>query len=172
MKKVEEIDFGDCFEIEIFKLNKDSSEIVEDGYRFMGWINKDGEILEDFEGSGNFSTFEDVVSYLYSYMLDVIKVNITKDNIHLYYESMSDEEKLKYIPILNSYYARCLDIWEALNVHSSRHDLFTSLLIDENNQKVYNQVFFNIIDTFKPIEEYIAEIKESVAYKEYVASLA
>ena len=72
MNKVREIELENGYEIEVFELSKDSLDVSkEDGYRFMGWINKDGEMMEGFEGSGNFSTPDDVVSYLEEYLVSL-----------------------------------------------------------------------------------------------------
>ena len=73
MTKVKEIELADGYEFKIFKLDEDSIDVnKEDGYLFLGWINKDGELLEDFDGSGNFLTAECVESYLKDF-LETIK---------------------------------------------------------------------------------------------------
>jgi len=69
----------------------DKTEIREDGYSCSGTILKDGCILDNFEGVGTFATFKDVKFYLFSYLLNNNLVIITKDNIQLYYEFMSNE---------------------------------------------------------------------------------
>jgi len=90
---------------------------------------------------------------------------ITKDNIHLYYEFMSDEDLKENRGILNiSFRSRnrviedlfCIDL------------LQVGFSFDTIGDLAIGQVIFGVKDTLKPIDEYLAEIKESDAYKEYV----
>jgi hypothetical protein len=67
---------------------------------------------------------------------------ITKDNIHLYYEFMSDKE-LKY----------------------NHLDLICEVLMD---RVFLIKDLLGIKDTLKPMDEYIEEIKASDEYKEYI----
>ncbi len=102
-------------------------------------------------------------------------VEINQENIHLYYEFMSDEDLKK---IFN---------WSLMsNVFGNRIIYITDIFGWRNNKKVlkldywktfdkyyvknndYTRFsFFGIMDTLKPIDEYITQIKDSDAYKEY-----
>ena len=92
---------------------------------------------------------------------------ITKDNIHLYYEFMSDEDIKTYKDILNiSFRSRK----EAIEAHLS----IDLLALDSskfifNNCYLINSSIFGIEDTLKPIDEYIEEIKAGSEYKEYIS---
>lgn len=96
------------------------------------------------------------------------EIDITKDNIHLYYEFMSDEDKNSYVDILDVLlYARLKEIGleklEINNVHKHIEKVYykdTAMFISYS--------LFGIKDTLKPIDEYIADIKESSEYKEYL----
>jgi len=151
MLKNKVIVLSNILEIEIFELDK--REIMEDGYKFAGVINKDGELLENFEGSGNFATPSCVEIYLLEYIYRNKLVTITKDNIHLYYEFMSDEDKNIYHNL----------IWTLL-VERYKFIIKTLSLCDFQ----VGVGFFKVKDTLKPIDEYIEEIKESSKYKEYI----
>lgn len=93
------------------------------------------------------------------YLLNIIIVEITKDNIHLYYEFMSDEdlernEKVIYHKLMN----RASLVQLPLSI--TPKDL-------QKNAEYKNSILtiFGIKDTLKPIDEYIEEIKESEKYK-------
>lgn len=166
MLKNKVIILSDMLEIEIFELDK--SEIMEDVYKFAGFINKDGELLENFEGSGNFSTPSCVEMYLLEYIYRNKLVTITKDNIDIYYEFMGDEDLEKYTEIINPILGS--------RYNTVFHRFFSILKLSDfsyfeysDNYKglIYRQCLFGINDTLKPIDEYIEDIKASNEYKEY-----
>lgn len=105
-------------------------------------------------------------------------VTVTKDNIHLYYEFMSDDDLEKNIDwsIRSNVFAE--RIIHITNIFGWRYDSgilklqywedFDKYWIkNENCTKFY---FFGVKDTLKPIDEYIKEIKESDSYKAYIAN--
>jgi hypothetical protein len=166
------IELSDGYEIEIFK----TDEIDDDGYEFAGFLNKDGEMLDDFEGSGNFAIKEDVVTYLKDYLVNFEKIAINEQNIALYYEFMSDESKEDNSNILDKVFLnRARILVHELKTKSDTLDNNQFIIDRHNMNEVSNYCthmtgisFFGVKDTLKPIDEYISEIKDSVAYKEYV----
>lgn len=100
-------------------------------------------------------------------------VEITQENIHLYYEFMSDEQKNQHRSFISDFMAnRALktspDVLEEFNFLVDIGDYKRESI----NKKTLQIILFGVKDTLKPIEEYIAEIKESEAYKSYVANSA
>ena len=119
---------------------------------------------------------DDKVIFLLSFD-DIIKkvellrgVDITKDNIHLYYEFMSDEDLQKNINILeNIFMQRSLKVARFFNMYNCD---FFPLAVKTSSEigKTSSLYIFGVKDTLKPIDEYIKEIKESSEYKEYIES--
>ena len=111
---------------------------------------------------------------------DFDKVAITKDNIHLYYEFMRYEDLKTNHKILNTLFNfRYNKVEKELNKAIKRSDVHMrvdSTIIypngnsfDDNNYKAYTGLdCFGIKDTLKPIDDYIADIKESEEYKKYI----
>ena len=111
-------------------------------------------------------------------------VVITKDNIYLYYEFMSDYDKFVLAnanTIENALLREVLiERNKTLNGYfsfSSFQDNFDNVkTIDYEHNKYSNRhttigrIYFGIVDTLKPIDEYIEEIKASSEYKEYIAT--
>jgi hypothetical protein len=108
-------------------------------------------------------------------------ITITQDNIHLYYEFMSDDELLK---ISSTFLSDILLKRQQLVVTDK--DIYPNLIkgwwenieiVDipyknSNGTISYDDIrrsFFGIKDTLKPIEEYICEIKNSDRYKKYIS---
>ena len=96
---------------------------------------------------------------------------ITKDNIHLYYEFMSDEDKkLNKVILRNSIHKRKLLVLKSLNLVLSYDDeKKCNFKYIDIQSKYLGYSIFGVKDTLKPINEYIAEIKESSEYKEYIS---
>ena len=96
---------------------------------------------------------------------------ITKDNIHLYYEFMSDEDLKKYRIILGSLFNNrnwdIIKFIDDLNSNDKTNINFNLDWIEGTLLCTKNQVF-GVKDTLKSIHEYIADIKESIQYKEYM----
>ena len=106
-------------------------------------------------------------------------VIITKDNIHLYYEFMSDDV-LKYIDILHpifcnhyhaivSYFKKIGFIVDDGKGYDYDKVHYKGSFIKRDITMYYGISFFGIKDTLKPIDEYIADIKASEEYKAYAA---
>lgn len=85
-------------------------------------------------------------------------VVITKDNIHLYYEFMSDEDIKKYRHIIMPMFNDRLEI------------INKSIKLDAMYISAISLSVFGIKDTLKPIDEYIAEIKATEEYRAYISS--
>ncbi len=79
-----------------YKLVFEKELVHSELYEHTGYILKDDDLLDNFNGIGLFDTYEDVKIELMKYLINIEKVEITKDNIHLYYEFMSDEDKFNY----------------------------------------------------------------------------
>lgn len=123
---------------------------------------------------------DDKVIFLLSFQ-DIIKkiellrgITITKDNIHLYYEFMSDEDlKAHRFELTFIYNSRLHTIFHYFNTKcnfiGNRQD-FRKLYTLDNLQSGYitSWSIFGVQDTLKPINEYIEEIKASSEYKEYI----
>lgn len=139
--------------------------------------NQKKTIAELRENNSFESSIEKAILELNLMVDDYEKDNnvVDKENIHLYYKFMSDEDLKK---ILN---------WSILsNVFSNRIIYITDIFGWRDNKKVlkleywkafdkyyvknndYTRFsFFGIIDTLKPIDEYISDIKNSDAFKEF-----
>lgn len=101
---------------------------------------------------------------------------VTKDNIHLYYEFMNDNDLIKYQNILSTAIDnRLKNVFRNLNFKS---DMFHTFLCKHTQQKLSNDryvissIVFGIKDTLKPVLEYTEEIKRSEQYKEYINNKA
>ncbi len=93
------------------------------------------------------------------FTIDLINESIiTKDNIHLYYEFMSDEDIKKYRHIIMPMFNDRLEI------------INKSIKLDAMYISAISLSVFGIKDTLKPMEEYIAEIKASKEYLHYMSS--
>ena len=133
------------------------------------------ELVETFEYYPAV-TLKDCKDYILSYLEDeacnisreeiaeyLMKngAEITQENIHLYYEFMSDEDIEKYKEILTEIFQyRYSRIFDNVNLHISH-------LVFKTVEKYYyvGQTVFGVKDNLQPIDEYIEEIKESEAYK-------
>ncbi len=141
------------------KYNKKYIRVVENFDNFPGSISN-GEIRIVFD--------IDVVNKDTLLLQDIIN----KDNISLYYEFMSDEDIEKCSDLLNN---TLLDRFRLIRQKIKFKDKAFTPLKDydmdialKSNNYIYIS-FFGIKDTLRPINEYIAEIKESEAYKRYMA---
>lgn len=95
-------------------------------------------------------------------------ITITKDNIHLYYEFFNDEDLESQIELFdNVMYNRLFLATQILKVDNF-HNHLKKLFSKNSYPSYFGYLLFGIKDTLKPIDEYIAEIKESSEYKEYI----
>ena len=102
------------------------------------------------------------------YLLKTIIVEISEDNIHLYYKFMNKDDISKYRDILHTFFNKRhpLNIEDFLEIDKEvirenwKYDCFA-------DGKIKTQSYFGIKDILKPIDEYIEEIKNSDAFKEF-----
>lgn len=151
------------------KYNKKDIKVIEKFDNFPGAIsNNEIKIVFDL----------DVVNKDTLLIQDVIN----KDNISLYYEFMSDKDlnELSDLFLRSLLLERqCLVVkdeeifptlknswWENVTIKSIPYIIVGSQI---TGYKDIGRTFFGVKDTLKPIDEYIAEIKQSEAYKSYMA---
>ena len=95
-------------------------------------------------------------------------VVITKDNIHLYYEFMSDDDIKEYSSLIDDIFEDRLDLllkeFKSLEYNQITTDKYFTFFVS-------GLICFGTKDTLKPIDEYIVEIKASEEYKAYTGSL-
>lgn len=99
---------------------------------------------------------------------------ITIDNISLYYEFMSHDNKVNNSILLHKLFNRRMGIIY-FDLKIDNFNLWLNNILSyevDNNDFMINCSIFGIVDTLKPIDEYIEEIKQSEAYKEYIAKKA
>jgi len=154
-------------------------------------LNDTQDILESLANSCDYKTdskYAKALNRLELFrgeLLDISqnKVTITKDNIHLYYEFMNDEDKIKNSFILCDIFDRRQDkiafilnqdrgVYEVATFEKPNGDAMKIFYYLKKHWRGISLISFGVEDTLKPINEYITEIKESKAYKEYKASLA
>lgn len=156
-------------------------------------INKQKKIITDLrENCSSETSREKAIEKLNLIVDDYEKDNslITKDNIPLYYEFMSDGDLLNNALLLitgiNEIKERFLNVARTLNLSKDDCGKYdgTTLYGFINGFPEFIQLdvswgafllrydVFGIKDTLKPIDEYIAEIKESKDYKNYINSKA
>jgi hypothetical protein len=83
-------------------------------------------------------------------------IAITRDNVHLYYNEMSEKDiSLNLSAILDS---RIFKVSERIKID------FKFLAKYSTNDSI-----FGVKDTLKPTDEYVTEIKDSEAYKAYIS---
>ena len=143
--------------------------------------HKDGSMFFDIRTFKNKKEFENFQTELKNdgYFHGDSSFKITKDNIHLYYEFMSDEDlELHKIMIACVLGDRDREIFKQLFSPSSSNqdEKFTIFCGHSSDKRSLNstykiqQTVFGVKDTLKPIDEYIAEIKASEAYKAYIGT--
>lgn len=144
---------------------------------FDFYINKELDSkMQDALKKIQYKTFDCMI-------VDIKGHTITKDNIHLYYEFMSDDDLSKYSNMLLATITKRISIvldnleltkndagnFEDMELHGHFEGKFQKL--DSTYGTIPLKYFtFGVKDTLKPIDEYIAEIKDSNTYKEYIAS--
>lgn len=97
---------------------------------------------------------------------------ITKENINLYYEFMSDEDLKKYRIILGSLFNdRNWDIIKLIDDLSSNDKTDINFKLDwiEGTLLCTKNEVFGVKDSLAPIGKYISQIKESELYKKYIS---
>ncbi len=147
--------------------------------------NKDGSLFFGARCFSNKKKFEDFQKELLkeNYVYGNSDFKITRENINLYYEFMSDEDLLDNSLILitgsNGINQRFNKVVETLNLSKDSCGAYNDTVIYgiTNENPKFKQLnvswgafilryeIFGIKDTLKPIDEYIKEIKKSEAYK-------
>lgn len=132
-------------------------------------IQKQKEKIQEIrENFGCESSREEAINTL-NLMQDDLEANgveITKDNVSLYYELMSKNEKNDTSNVLDGVFKLRLDkIKRELNINSVLTDDFFEYEMNKHNQ--VSMTLFQIKDILKPIGEYVKEIKDSNEYKQY-----
>jgi len=148
------------------KENLSKSELLKmigsfEHYPAVTDVDDRGYILAYLDDEASSISQDDIREYLAA-------ITITKDNIHFYYEFMSDEDLKKTGGILSFIFnPRMVVIKNDINFKNIDSDyfFFNSRIF---NGKTLEQSFFGVKDTLKPIDEYIEEIKGSSEYKEYI----
>jgi hypothetical protein len=161
----------------IFKNNQEkgypmSSEILQTEEKSIkkDAIQKQKKYIVQLKETSSENTREKEINKL-NLMVDDLETNgekISQDNIHLYYQFMSDEDMYENISaIMDVLNTRQRDIEIALNAR-----LIEPIreIIHFNGNPIGHSVF-GIKDTLKPIDEYIAEIKASEQYQAYASGL-
>ena len=141
-------------------------------------IAKQKKIIADLrENTSSESSREKAILKLNLILDDYEKDNcvIDAENIHLYYEFMSDEDLKKIFNwsfMSNVVGNRIIYITDIFGWRDNKKVLkldywktFDKYYVKNNDYTRFS--FFGIMDTLKPIDEYIKEIKESEAYKNY-----
>jgi len=110
-------------------------------------------------------TFEEKYqNIICKYLYNNLDLTITKDNIHQYYEFMSDDDLEKYKQILNSIFTdRYSYLYDKIKIKLDMLEIKTLFGSFHVGLKL-----FKMKDTLKPIDKYIEEIKASNEYKEYI----
>ncbi|MCT7648942.1 hypothetical protein [Aliarcobacter butzleri] len=150
---------------ELQKLTKEQLlELVEHFEHYPSVTEEDDKayILAYIEDEACTISEEQILNYL----LKTIIVEISEDNIHLYYKFMNKENISKYRDILHTFFNKRhpLNIEDFLEIDKEvikdnwKYNCFA-------DGKIKTQSYFGIKDTLKPIDEYIEEIKESEQYK-------
>ena len=162
------------------------------------FIQKQKEKIQELrESSGSENLRENAIKKL-NLMQDDLETNgdeITKENIHLYYQFMTDDV-IREICVQNVFQNDAYnELYCGVKLISYRYDLFFNRLSQIKNKitipNYYSELkiarlgnikdsplvrigltVFGIKDTLKPTDEYVAEIKDSDAYKSYISKVS
>lgn len=106
-------------------------------------------------------------------------VKVDENNIHLYYKFMSEQDIIKQggflLNIIRERTKELVRHFDNQVLHYGVKSIDSKeLTLDLPRSAVYRLKIevHGIIDTLKPIEEYISEIKESEDYKSYIAKVS
>ena len=96
-------------------------------------------------------------------------VLITKDNIHLYYEFMNDNDLNKYSSLISkSLNSRFGAIYSCLDLDVA--SLQSNMKFEYIRRDIVGQFVFGVKDNLKPVKNYIQNIKESTEYGKYLTA--
>lgn len=130
-------------------------------------IQKQKNYIEHLKETSSENTREKEINKL-NLMVDDLETNgekISQDNIHLYYQFMSDEDLEKYSYILDDIFDARLDIFKNEISNIEYEELSSDT---EYGFNITGLILFGTKDTLKPIDEYIAEIKGNTSYLNYL----
>ena len=115
-----------------------------------------------------FETKEECQDACYKYEYEKKYVDINKDNIHLYYKFMNDEDLIQNSEILNDLLVcRFHKICSLLSVSAPMLHSYSSY--NYYNAFFVKQFIFGIKDNLNPIEDFIEDIKNSNEYKSFIS---
>ena len=109
--------------------------------------------------SCNFKVYFDVVEDLI-----LIKDTITKENISIYYEFMNNDDLIKYKSIIDEILVYRKDFINEKLFSTIDSRIKGGYSFTDIGAYRIKQTIFEVKDTLKPINEYIAEIKKSEQY--------
>lgn len=143
-------------------------ELIKTFEHYPAVTLKDGKdyILSYLEDESCTISEDEIFQYLLKH-----GATITIDNIHLYYKFMSSDDldqnsSLIWIVISNRFQLIIDKLVLDDTIYRDDNDI---LLFDRVDGFKIGISFFGIKDTLKAIDEYIEEIKNSEAYKSYIA---
>lgn len=112
-----------------------------------------------------FETKEECQNQCYQFNYEKGYIKVDANNIHLYYKFMDNESVCEFgnkdISLFRIHSKRHLQIIELLNIDIK--------ILDQYLKTCIHAYYFGVKDTLKPIDDYITDIKNSDAYKSYIA---
>ncbi len=122
-----------------------------------------GYILAYLEDESCEINHNEIIEYLYK----EVKLEITQENLHLYYKFMNDEDLIQNSEILNDLLVcRFHKICSLLSVSAPMLHSYSSY--NYYNAFFVKQFIFGIKDNLNPIEDFIEDIKNSNEYKTFI----
>ncbi len=123
-----------------------------------------GYILAYLEDESCEINHNEIIEYLYK----EVKLEITQENLHLYYKFMNDEDLIQNSEILNDLLVcRFHKICSLLSVSAPMLHSYSSY--NYYNAFFVKQFIFGIKDNLNPIEDFIEDIKNSNEYKSFIS---
>lgn len=120
-----------------------------------------------YKDAGHNASFDDIIKMWQALGVKVIdNAEITKENIPLFYKFMSDEDMLNHSRMIDDLFENRLEeISSKIEFDENKHN--QTSIDTEHSFIIAGQEFFGVKDILKPIDEYIAEIRESQEYQQY-----
>ncbi len=140
-------------------------------------INEQKKIISDLRCFASENAINEEIEKLNLLLDDFEKDNtlVNEDNIHLYYQFMEKEDLEIYSNLLNDILLnRFHNVRNTIKVKDKKFKPLKDYNIDlaeKSNNYIYVSIF-EIKDTLKPIDEYIAKIKQSEQYLQYIKNKA
>ena len=98
-------------------------------------------------------------------------IEVTEDNIHLYYEFMSDKDIFLHRKMLDILLVNRKEYINEILFSLVRDRLKGGYSFQDIGRYRIHQTIFTVKDTLQPIDEYIKEIEASDGFKEYMAKI-